>query len=234
MAADNPPLSDDVDLAAIARALLRGWKIVLACLIVSIALASLWMRYAPRVYLVQMLVVPTRSSQTLADAKPTDAGADTPFNLYIQSLHARGLADSLARNPLAMAALSTHAGPLRARPTPSQTQRFLATHLTIGRDVKASPAATISLTTTDPAAGLKLLAIVHQTANEYVRTAAQANGPDATSTTPASPAAQLFDGPYASEQPVSPRLGPAIREAVVAGLLLGGLLVWLRGRLSGA
>lgn len=231
MAAADPRSNDDVDLAATALALLRGWKIVLACLIVSITLASLWARYAPKVYLVQMLVVPTRSSNFLADGKPADAGANTPFNLYIESLHARGLADSLTRNRLAMAALPARA--VRAPPSPPQIQRFLATHLTIRRDVKASPAATISLTTSDPAAALKLLAILHQAANDYVRAAAQANGQDAAATL-ASPAAELFDGPYASDQPVSPRLGPALRGAVVAGFLLGGLIVWLRGRLSGA
>jgi hypothetical protein len=233
---DNSRSKDDVDLMALATVLLRGWKIILACLCVTVGLALLWFHYTPKAYAVRMIVVPV---QTIGEKPESGApGANTSFNLYIQSLHARGLAEKLAANSDAMDALDTSAGGQGRDLSGSRIQRILALNLTVDRDAKASPAATIVLTTANPYAGAKFLALLHRAANDYAKSMVvppvAIDNHQAVPVGDASPsrdAARLFDGPYASDMPISPRLGTALRDAIVLGLLLGGVLVWLmRGR----
>ncbi len=225
---DSARPNDDVDLAAMAAVLLRGWKILVASLIVAVAAAFLWVHYAPRVYTARMVVVSVQ-----ADSRPAGATATTArFNLYLQSLRTHGLAEALAVNRTAVEALQMHASAQGHGPSAAQVQHFLTRNLNVEREPKAS-AATLTLTVTNRDAGVKLLAILHRAANDYVsaRTDGVGGGPSVPANAPRA-AASVFDGPYASDAPQSPRLRTALRDAVIAGLLAGIALVWLVHMLS--
>ncbi len=224
---DSARPNDDVDLAAMAAVLLRGWKILLACLVAAVAAAFLWVHYAPKVYTTRMVVVSVQ-----ADGRPAAATAtNVRFNLYLQSLRTHGLAETLAANRGAVEALQMHANAQGRSPSSAQVQRFLTRNLNIEREPKASTA-TLTLTVTNRDSGVKLLAILHRAANDYV--SAKLDGPANAGPPGSAPhaAAAVFDGPYASDAPQSPRLRTVLRDAVIAGLLAGIALVWLVHMLS--
>jgi hypothetical protein len=223
---DSTPPKDEFDLAVLALTLLRGWKIILACLVAAAGLAYAENHYTPKMYAVHMVVMPSRPVEGPGSPRGAAALAGIQFNLYLQSLTARGLAEQLAKDNAAMAALDQHPGNDDWSPSGPQLQRFLSQHVSVERDVKAASTASIALTTSNPQGGVKFLALLNQAANAYVL--AQSGAPNADpKAAPAAPAARVFDGPYALDGPVSPHLRTGLRNALIGGLLVGAALVLL-------
>ncbi len=219
---DNAPPRDELDLATLAATVLRGWKIILACLVAALGFAYAWTEHTPKMYAAHMVVMPSRPVEGPNGGRGAAAAAAVQFNLYLQSLTSHGLAERLAKNGAAMAALDPHGEGWS--PSGAQLHRFLAQRLIVEHDAKAAWTASVTLTTGNPDGGVKFLAALDKAANDYVQ--AQTGAPDPKAAPPA-PAARLFDGPYAVDEPVSPHLRPTLRNAAIGGLLAGVALVLL-------
>ncbi len=228
-----PQDKDKLDLGVLVLVLLRGWMIILGCLVVAMAAAYGWSHYQPRLYAVHMVVMPSRPvEEPGGNARGAAATAAASFNLYLQSLTSRGLAERLAKNPAATDAIDPHPGGSGWSPSGAQVQRFLEQHLSVVHDTKAGPTAVLAMTVADPEGGVKFLALLNQAANDYVgqHIGSPDVKPDPKETQPPAvgpPAAKVFDGPYALDGAVSPRPRTALRNGAIGGLLIGIAIVLL-------
>jgi hypothetical protein len=204
---------DEVDLALVAAVLRRSWRAALAGAIVVTLIELARLHGDALTYLVQMDVTPVMASdaemaaaavspqQHFVQPKLGTTKSAALFDVYLQSLRSRAVADELAACPAVMKNLfrsewdgaqngwREHTGAFdRMRrafqsmlgwpaapwqpPGGAQMQRYLDRNLVVLRDSKEHLFATLELETSQPEVAQRLLILLHQAANDVLRPAA--------------------------------------------------------------
>jgi capsular polysaccharide biosynthesis protein len=106
----NP--SNALDMRALALTLLKGWQIILGCLLVALLIAIVQLHFVTYVYSVDMRVTPVQANgndnsparmgslnnlASLAGVSLPSGTNTSQFRLYVESMHSRDLANDIAQ-----------------------------------------------------------------------------------------------------------------------------------------
>lgn len=203
---------DEVDLALVAAALRRSWWAALAGAVIAALIELALLHGEGSTYLVQMDVIPVMASdveiaaaaaaplQSFVNPKLGTTKSAAMFDIYLQSLRSRAVADELATCPAVLKALFSsqwdgaqsrwreHTGAIdRIRlairtalgwpstpwqpPAGAQVQNFLDRNLVVLRDAKEHLFATLEIETSKPEIARWFLLLLDQAADNRLRAA---------------------------------------------------------------
>jgi uncharacterized protein involved in exopolysaccharide biosynthesis len=114
MIAQESEFEQGLDLQYLIASIARRWRIVAVSILISLALSVLYLNFAKYKYTSTLVVAPAQSSSgkglpgglgglaSLAGVgMPVDAATGS-FQLYVEGLHSRAVAEALAKNPALM------------------------------------------------------------------------------------------------------------------------------------